>query len=189
MLICHSCIRPHVQKFVAGSIRHGFQSTNTKVEVRRGIAVRRNIGRPEEYRHGPRQLGYAESQELEWSKSRGASQELDSNYTRGKIPALRSMKNVGPGPSRKVLKKHMVYLEDPVKLANDVLRNLQADKYEEALELVRYASKDMPCVVSWNHLVDWQMRTGKINGAMKTYNEVSILYSFFGRSNSILIGR
>jgi pentatricopeptide repeat protein len=37
---------------------------------------------------------------------------------------------------------------------------------------VRAASKTIKCTVSWNHLIDWQLSKGKINGAIRIYNEV-----------------
>lgn len=69
-----------------------------------------------------------------------------------------------------------MFLKDPLKLANDVRDTLRKDRFEEAQEVVRTASKDLQCVVSWNHLIDWQMSQGKVNGAVKTYNEVRACY-------------
>lgn len=61
---------------------------------------------------------------------------------------------------------------DPLKLANDTLAKLKKDKFEEAIDLVRKSSAAIDCTVSWNHLIDWQCKKGKINSAVKTYNEL-----------------
>jgi pentatricopeptide repeat protein len=61
---------------------------------------------------------------------------------------------------------------DPLRLANDTLAKLKKDKFEEALEIVRKSSASLDCTVSWNHLIDWQCKKGKVNSAIKTYNEL-----------------
>lgn len=71
-----------------------------------------------------------------------------------------------------VLSKHPVYGSDPVKLAEYIRKALKGDDFETALAVVRAASKGLSCTVSWNHLIDWQMSKGKMNAALKTYNEV-----------------
>jgi hypothetical protein len=68
--------------------------------------------------------------------------------------------------------KELRLLRDPLKLADNVRRKLQGDNFEEAQKLVRAASKDTQCVVSWNHLISWQLNKGSLNAALKTYNEV-----------------
>ena len=71
-----------------------------------------------------------------------------------------------------LMKKQLRYLKDPLKLAAHVRQVLRDDDCESALALVRAASKDTQCVVSWNHIIDWQLSRQKMNGAIKTYNEV-----------------
>lgn len=61
---------------------------------------------------------------------------------------------------------------DPLKLADDTLAKLKKDKFEEAEELVRKSSAAIDCTVGWNHLIDWQCKKGKINSAVKSYNEM-----------------
>ncbi len=70
------------------------------------------------------------------------------------------------------LAKQLRYLKDPLKLADYVRKTLLRDDFETAQKVVRAASKDVQCVVSWNHLVDWQLNKGSMNAAIKTYNEV-----------------
>jgi hypothetical protein len=80
-------------------------------------------------------------------------------------------------PPGKVLRpadvqKELTYLGDPLKLANHVFNLLRQDKFDDAELLVRTASKSYPCTVSWNHLINWQLSQGKVNVAVKSYNEV-----------------
>lgn len=65
-------------------------------------------------------------------------------------------------------------MKDPLQLADFVRKTLRKDDFENAETLVRVASKDVQCTVSWNHLIDWQLSKGRMNAAIKTYNEVCI---------------
>ena len=71
------------------------------------------------------------------------------------------------------LDKELRYLNDPLKLAQHVVRLLDRDKALEAVEIVRAASRSMMCTVSWNHIIDDAMNRGKVTAAVKTYNEVN----------------
>lgn len=76
-----------------------------------------------------------------------------------------------------VTRKHLMYLQDPVKLAEFVRTTLRAggDKeFETVAKVVRTASKTTQCTVSWNHLIDFQLSNGRMNQAIKIYNEVPI---------------
>lgn len=73
---------------------------------------------------------------------------------------------------KKHLDRELLYLQDPLKLAENTIELLRNDDNEKALDLVRLASKKMPCTVSWNHLVDYEMSTGRVKDAVKIYNEV-----------------
>jgi hypothetical protein len=68
--------------------------------------------------------------------------------------------------------KQLRYLKDPLRLAEYVRKILLKDDFETAQKVVRAASKDVQCIVSWNHLVDWQLNKGSMNAAIKTFNEV-----------------
>jgi hypothetical protein len=70
------------------------------------------------------------------------------------------------------MSQQLRYLKDPLKLADHVRKTLLRDDFETAQKVVRAASRDVQCVVSWNHLVDWQLSKGFMNAAIKTYNEV-----------------
>ena len=73
---------------------------------------------------------------------------------------------------RRDLLTELDYLRDPVLLAQSVSNRLRDDAYIQALDLVRVASSRMSCVVSWNHLIDWNMAKGRVQQALKTYLEV-----------------
>lgn len=68
--------------------------------------------------------------------------------------------------------KELVWLQDPVKLAENTISLLRNDDHEKALDTVRLASKKESCTVSWNHLIDYDMSKGKVQKAVKIYNEV-----------------
>ena len=74
--------------------------------------------------------------------------------------------------SKFVIDKELSYLKDPLKLAEFVRKSLRDDDFEGAEAIVRAASKDVLCTVSWNHLIDWQLSKGRMNAAIKTFNEV-----------------
>lgn len=71
------------------------------------------------------------------------------------------------------LGKELVWLRDPVKLAENTIGLLRNDDHEKAIDTVRMASKNTSCTVSWNHLIDYDMSKGKVQKAVKIYNEVS----------------
>lgn len=70
------------------------------------------------------------------------------------------------------LGKELRYLQDPLKLAENTIDLLRKDDHVKALDLVRQASKTISCTVSWNHLVDYSLSTGRAKDAVKIYNEV-----------------
>ncbi|CAK7267718.1 hypothetical protein SEPCBS57363_002733 [Sporothrix epigloea] len=70
-------------------------------------------------------------------------------------------------------KQRLRYLQDPYTIGKAVEDMLKKDgKLDEALQLTRTASKDHKVVVSWNHLIDYQMRQQRLTGAIKLFNEM-----------------
>ena len=100
----------------------------------------------------------------------------------GSIQEVSDLPNSKP-PADKITDQHLVYLKDPLKLADFIRKTLRDGDFETAQKIVRAASKDVQCIVSWNHLVDWQVTQGKLNAAIKTYNEVCMI----GDSQAILV--
>ena len=80
------------------------------------------------------------------------------------------------------LEREVRWLKDPVKLADHTVNLLRKDNFRKAVETVRLASKDSECTVSWNHLIDYEMSTAKVDNAFKLFNEVSshCVYQFAG---------
>lgn len=71
------------------------------------------------------------------------------------------------------LREELKYLRDPLKLAEYVDSLLRKNGFDKAAELVRMAGNSIPCTVSWNHLISYEMSQGRVNGAVKLYNEVN----------------
>jgi hypothetical protein len=72
-------------------------------------------------------------------------------------------------------RRELQHLRDPLELANFVKQELGKGKETEMLQLVRIASRSMECVVSWNHIIKDALEKGKVNHALKVYNEVRVL--------------
>lgn len=72
----------------------------------------------------------------------------------------------------KRLQPELARLQDPVKLADFTVRLLRNGKKEQALELVRAASKDRQCTVSWNFIINDYMQAGKVHSAFQSFSEV-----------------
>lgn len=101
------------------------------------------------------------------STSNNRKQWLDSRGVRPSKPPKSS--------GDKIIDQHLIYLKDPLKLAEFIRKTLRDGDFDTAQKVVRAASKDVQCIVSWNHLVDWQVTQGKLNAAIKTYNEVCMI--------------
>ncbi|KAK4167674.1 hypothetical protein QBC43DRAFT_342016 [Cladorrhinum sp. PSN259] len=70
------------------------------------------------------------------------------------------------------VQKHLQYLKDPLDIGNHVKACLEAGRWDEALLMTRKASASTRVEVSWNYLIDHQMKTGHLNAAIKLYNEM-----------------
>ncbi|KAI0024919.1 hypothetical protein F4780DRAFT_775399 [Xylariomycetidae sp. FL0641] len=68
--------------------------------------------------------------------------------------------------------KQLQYMDDPFHINNHVRTLLEKDKYEEATLIARKASKNYKVTVGFNHLIDYQLRKGRIHPAIKLYNEM-----------------
>ncbi|KAF2139344.1 uncharacterized protein K452DRAFT_254647 [Aplosporella prunicola CBS 121167] len=61
---------------------------------------------------------------------------------------------------------------DPLKLADFVNTRLRFDDVSRTIAVVRFASKYMNCVVSWNHVINHIMSLHRVPEAMKIYNDM-----------------
>ncbi|KAK3724142.1 hypothetical protein LTR37_001264 [Vermiconidia calcicola] len=84
---------------------------------------------------------------------------------------IKKSKGVVP-ENEKAFKIELKYLTDTFKLAEHVQYTLRCEKPEKALDLCRLASKKQEVIVSWNHCIDWHIQRGKVDDAMKIYNEM-----------------
>jgi hypothetical protein len=176
MFSCRSCLRRHIYGFLQDtSLYQTGQKSALLSKQARLVARRYNTA-----------AAVAESDEWETSRSKTpyrqdahTSPRQSSRYQSGtnREQWLQSRGTRPPNKSRKLptayaTQKELTWLGDPLKLANHVLSLLREDRFEEAENFVRTASKNIQCIVSWNHLVNWQINRGKVNAAIKTYNEV-----------------
>ncbi|KAH0262569.1 IMP-specific 5'-nucleotidase-like protein 1, partial [Aureobasidium melanogenum] len=72
----------------------------------------------------------------------------------------------------KKIRRELQYLPDPLKLADHVRGVLKKGDVEKALGLTRIASKDMECIVSWNHIIGHLLSEKQATAALKIYNEM-----------------
>lgn len=70
------------------------------------------------------------------------------------------------------IQAELKWMRDPLKLADNIRGLLREDEFEHAQQLVRAASKNVRCTVSWNHLINYQLSRNASSAAVKTYNEV-----------------
>ncbi|KAK7949692.1 pentatricopeptide repeat protein [Apiospora saccharicola] len=68
--------------------------------------------------------------------------------------------------------KQLEYLSDPFHIANTVQAILNKGRFDEAKMMVLKASKDKNIAVSWNHLIDYEMRHQKLHSGIKLFNEM-----------------
>lgn len=72
----------------------------------------------------------------------------------------------------KDLRIELRWLGDPLKLSDHIDKLLRHQNWDKALALVRLAERGAAHTVSWNHLLNYQMKTGQVKAAIKLFNEV-----------------
>lgn len=97
---------------------------------------------------------------------------LDVGIRKPYLPNRASPQQQDEPFSRTSLEHEMRWLKDPLKLGDCIVRLLKQDGFQKALALVRLASKNIECTVSWNYLIDFYMSKGRVSDAVKLYNEV-----------------
>jgi pentatricopeptide repeat protein len=75
------------------------------------------------------------------------------------------------------VKKQLSLAQDPFHIAQHVSQALARGSFDEALLMTRTASRNKKVEVSWNHLIDYQMKNRRLHAAVKLYNEVRIYLS------------
>jgi hypothetical protein len=151
MFNCRSCMRRHVRTLLGDPILYQFGQRNTIIPEYTSRAIERSYSATSQTWDRGRKP---------WERRPKQNKSRPSSKTTGKV--------LHPG----AIRKELTYLGDPLKLADHVFHLVRQNKFDEAELLVQTASKSFPCTVSWNHLMDWQLSQGKVNVAIKTYNEV-----------------
>jgi len=70
------------------------------------------------------------------------------------------------------LRTELRYITHPAALADHVEDLLKKNDYEKALAMTRLSSRGASNTVSWNYMIDWNMKNEKRKGAIEVYNEV-----------------
>ncbi|KAG7290234.1 hypothetical protein NEMBOFW57_000232 [Staphylotrichum longicolle] len=70
------------------------------------------------------------------------------------------------------VKKRLELYPDPYHIAQQVSRALEKGSFDEALLMARMASRNAKVEVSWNHLIDYQLKNKRLHAAIKLYNEM-----------------
>jgi pentatricopeptide repeat protein len=70
--------------------------------------------------------------------------------------------------------KHLSMMPDPYHIAQHISSALRKGNFDEALLMTRMASRKAKVEVSWNHLIDYQLKNKRLHAAIKLYNEVRI---------------
>lgn len=167
MFTCHACMR-RCLRTLTGDIPLISSSSNTAL-------ASITIGLPSLARQ------YTQQQEAHSEQSFVRRHDItSSDRHRNKRQDWIESRGVRPSTARPRtdldagISKQLQYLTDPLKLAEHVRRALVNGDFDNTLELVRAASRNMQCIVSWNHLLDYQFSLGHLKQPIKTYNEVWI---------------
>jgi len=181
MLTCHACIRRCLQSVIRDftAIIKSSRGLTTDANARRNsVSSNKELRSPRSLPNERQPTSSGTSSPK--SRFKNANILADARKLALKQRGARSVypiSNPNALPSRpgKQVRKHLEYLQDPLKLAEFVRKTLRNDDWLTAVTVVRYASRSIQCAVSWNHLIEWQLWKGQMNAAIKTYNEVSIL--------------
>lgn len=173
---CRNCLSQYIRAIDATAAPFASRATPHKVATRayHAAPVRKvhpkDNSNPDASQSKPRTPKEQWIAGLKKKEKRALSSKL-TGKTAQPAPRLQRDPSVSPADWNK-RRRELQYLSDPLELANFVRKELGKDKETEMLQLVRMASKDMQCVVSWNHIVRHMLAKGKTAQAMKIYNEV-----------------
>ena len=162
MLTCYACIHTCIRSLFSDVIA----TPASPLRVRR-LADRHALQRRQASGRMARVHAFAESTEL----ARPGSKLQDSPQGSGRPTTL---SRETEGLTKLQLQQELRYLGDPLKLADHTVGLLKQDELQKALDIVRLASRTTTCVVSWNHIINYDMTKGKVASALKTYNEVCL---------------
>jgi len=189
MFTCHACMKRCLQTLIGDSIA---STSALRTSLRNRTISQRRLAstststycNTEDVYHPTNSFSRSSKSNYEYtgSSDRKALTETEKRAkwleSRGQTPAdKKDLSNQGTDDF--LVRRKLKTLQDPLNLAVFVRLSLQRDEFEYCQTLVRAASKNMQCTVSWNHLIEWQLSKGKLNAALKTYNEVSLYTKLF----------
>ena len=196
MLHCPACIRSSIRTLLSDISYINSQSTSSPPHSLPTRRIHRHATCfPRAYtaqaslaRHVPGPAPALGLQNLQGPSREGLQGSFYRTHEVDKLSLNKSLREKGPQtqdrrkalsdddePYRKShLRLELRWLKDPMKLADHTVKLLRDDDFLKALELVRLASKDLECTVSWNHLIDYEMSKARVTEAVKLYNEVSL---------------
>lgn len=176
MLTCHSCIKRCLQTIIGRPAPFASLSSSSTARISRRAFASNTYSES-----GHQKSSSPQRDDKVWTIAKPSSHLPHSRFeqnrqewlkSRGTRPPSKALKRRPNLDTESAMQKHFQYLQDPLKLSEYIRRTLRNDDFETAEKVVQYASKTLQCVVSWNHLVDWQLSKGRMNGAIKTFNEV-----------------
>lgn len=150
MFTCRSCLQRHVRALLGDSVYQRVELRNTIVLHHASRAPGRSYSTTSRLHRNSLITG--EGSKYEQSRPQSGAHKMQT--------------------TQHPIQKNWTSQRDPLVFASDVLDLLREDKFTEAHKAVQDASKYFRCTVSWNHLMNWQLSRGKVNGAIKSYNEV-----------------
>ncbi|CZR59215.1 uncharacterized protein PAC_09107 [Phialocephala subalpina] len=164
MLTCQGCMRHCLQAIIGDSIS---LSTNPR------IAITASISRPlaRNYTSTPsRSSALSENKEKEPKALQPWQMKMNKRMAGKELKSMRA--RAADDITERETSIHLRYLRDPIKLAEFVRRSLRQNNFDLAQKIVKAASPTVACIVSWNHLIEWQLSKGRMNAAFKVYNEM-----------------
>ncbi|KAL2134191.1 hypothetical protein VTI74DRAFT_812 [Chaetomium olivicolor] len=193
MYVCRGCLRtlaragrtpfassllaplPRTTSLISG--RRTYWGRDIKIDLKSAIAEPTNG--EQDSTTAPQDSRSAEYSAQKKSKARAvAEKDLDSGETKGDLEyeGVRVGDELGKQRYQKkletIVKKQLQYATDPFHIAQHVHRALERGSFDEALLMTRMASRKAKVEVSWNHLIDYQMKNRRLNAAVKLYNEM-----------------
>lgn len=149
---------------VSVSSRRTYVGKGVKVDLRSataGLSDPRNLRSAPKGNRPPDDQGLAEdNEELEYENLNPQSDEAGKRKYEKRLEA-----NV---------RKHLSLMPDPYHIAQHITNALGKGSFDEALLMTRMASRNTKVEVSWNHLIDYQLKNKRLHAAVKLYNEVRI---------------
>ncbi|KAK4242476.1 hypothetical protein C8A03DRAFT_29408 [Achaetomium macrosporum] len=133
----------------------GFQADQIQIDIRSALAK----PPPPERQASNNQPAAHDGEEL-WYEQKGIAE----NDSSGKQKYEQKLEAT--------VRKQLQHFTDPFHIAQYVATALQKGRFDEALLMARRASRNKKVEVTWNHLIDYQMKNRRLHAAVKLYNEM-----------------